>query len=140
MGSLELIGGAEFVRDLAKATADIPKQVLDADRASADLALRAALGLADSLGGVAAKAAGSLKVNEDPLGTTLSLGGPGFDFAMGAEFGGGSRPRTRQFKPWRGNDDSAGYFVYPGIRATEQPSTTAYEQVTAVLADRVFPD
>lgn len=137
---VEVIGGDKFVADLAKATADIPRQVEVANRAAADLALRAALGLADGVGRQAAKAAGSLTTIDAAEGTTLQFGGAGFDFAAGAEFGGGARPTTRQFPPWRGNGDSAGYFVNPGIRATEEPSLTAYEQVTAALAARVFPD
>jgi hypothetical protein len=35
---------------------------------------------------------------------------------LGAEFGGGRRPSTRQFPPWRGAGRNAGYFVYPTIR------------------------
>lgn len=134
---MEVLGVAEFERDMSRAVADIPKQVRDANAASAQLALQSALGLAQSK--LAAKAAQSLSVIDVADGSTLSLDGNAFGGAMGAEFGGGTRPRTRQFPPWRGNGDSAGYFVLPGVRAAEPASTTAYEQVTAALADRVFP-
>ena len=36
------------------------------------------------------------------------------DVIWGAEFGGGRR--TPQFKPWRGNDTGAGYFLWPTVR------------------------
>lgn len=46
---------------------------------------------------------------------------------LGAEFGGGARPRTRQFPPWRGTGSRAGYMVYPTIRDEQQAIDKAYE-------------
>lgn len=39
---------------------------------------------------------------------------------LGAEFGGGRRPTTQQFPPWRGAGRGAGYMLYPAIRDEEQ--------------------
>lgn len=38
---------------------------------------------------------------------------------MGAVFGGGRRPSTRQFPPWRGSGRDAGYMVYPDLLEQE---------------------
>lgn len=46
---------------------------------------------------------------------------------LGAEFGGGARPRTRQFPPWRGSGDRAGYMVHPTIREMRDEIDRAYE-------------
>lgn len=50
-------------------------------------------------------------------GWKRSRKGPGQtvgDIIWGAEFGAAA---YRQFKPWRGNDSEAGYFLYPAVRA-----------------------
>src|SRR5512147_1301244 len=44
------------------------------------------------------------------VGSVL-FGGKPWDF--GAEFG---SKRYKQFLPWRGNDDGAGYFLWPTVR------------------------
>lgn len=38
---------------------------------------------------------------------------------MGAVFGGGRRPTTRQFPPWRGSGRGAGYMLFPELREQE---------------------
>lgn len=38
------------------------------------------------------------------------------DIIWGAEFGGGARPATRQFRPWLGSGRGAGYFLWPAVR------------------------
>jgi hypothetical protein len=78
-----------------------------------DIATRAA-SAARQQGGVARHVAPSIKAKRDRypvvvLGGTQRLGGP----ALGAEFGGGARPRTRQFQPHRG---TRGYFMFPTVR------------------------
>lgn len=47
----------------------------------------------------------------------IAIGTANVPWALGFEFGGGKRPRTRQFPPWRGKGDSAGYFFWPTVRA-----------------------
>jgi hypothetical protein len=54
---------------------------------------------------------------------------------MGAEFGGGRRPRTRQFPPFRGSGPrTAGYMLYPALRELEGDLDT----VIARLIDRAL--
>lgn len=85
-----------------------------------------AKGRAQALGGVAAKAAPSLRASAGAKSAGVGLGGPSAPWAPGAEFGGGRRPTTRQFQPWRGNGPGAGYFVYPTIRDNEEQIVESY--------------
>lgn len=39
---------------------------------------------------------------------------------LGAVFGGGRRPTTRQFPPWRGSHRDAGYMLFPELREQER--------------------
>lgn len=39
---------------------------------------------------------------------------------LGAVFGGGRRPSTRQFPPWRGSGRNSGYMVFPDLRRQER--------------------
>jgi hypothetical protein len=48
------------------------------------------------------------------------------DVIWGAEFGGGGRPATSQFLPWRGNDTGAGYFLWPTVRGDRAFIEKAY--------------
>lgn len=67
-----------------------------------------------SLGGVAAKTAPHIKARASVSGSAgVALGGSQAPFAGGAAFG---SDRYKQFKPWRGNGPTAGYFLYPQIR------------------------
>jgi hypothetical protein len=75
------------------------------------------------------RAANTLKPMMTSTGGAVSYGG-GFPGSMGAEFGAFRNQRRQgrpggvaavvqgwqQFKPWRGNDTGAGYFVWPAIR------------------------
>lgn len=74
---------------------------------------------AEALGGVAAKTAPSVKATTErrnALTAGVGLGGATAPWAAGAEFGGGARPTTQQFQPYRGSGEGAGYFLYPTIR------------------------
>jgi hypothetical protein len=50
------------------------------------------------------------------------------DVMWGAEYGGGRRVTTRQFKPYRGSDTGAGYFLWPTIRADHDQIDTRYSR------------
>lgn len=54
---------------------------------------------------------------------------------FGAEFGGGRRPSTTQFLPWRGNDSSAGYFLYPAVRAHSDDMAMRYWEAVVSAID-----
>lgn len=70
-----------------------------------------AITLAKSEGSTAAKSATDITVRRR---ATISYGGHAYDF--GAEFG---AITYHQFQTWRGNDDRAGYFLWPTVRGYE---------------------
>lgn len=91
----------------------------------AEFVAQDAKGLAALLGGVAQKAAESIRPQGWTTGAGVSFGGAGYPFAAGAEFG---AYRYKQFKPWRGSDSDAGYFLYPAIRQDVDRIQEAYEE------------
>jgi hypothetical protein len=78
-------------------------------------------------GSVAAKAKSDLRTGGPGV---VRYGGKPYD--MGAEFG---SYQYHQFKIWRGNDDDAGYFLWPAIRQfrdKEMMNTWLHETWTAL--------
>lgn len=107
--------------ELRDAAGDISQQVADDAAATAS-----------ALGGVAALIAPTIRIGRERVpvvrmgnstrlpprdgvarkGKRQTVG----DVIFGGEFGGGARDTTRQFKPWLGSDDGAGYFLWPTVR------------------------
>jgi hypothetical protein len=95
------------------------------------------------------RAASTLVAVRNESGGAVRLG-RGFPGALGAEFGSDrnqrrlGRPRGRvvpvsgwnQFKPWRGSDRGAGYFLWPAIREQEDEIINRYTK----LFDELFGD
>jgi hypothetical protein len=110
----------EGLRELNKALKEIgpafPREMRSANKEVAGGVAKHALSNALGLGGVAAHVAGSIKPSAGVNSASVGIGGPTNPAAGGAEFGGGRRPTTHQFKPWRGSGPGAGYFLYPAIR------------------------
>jgi hypothetical protein len=52
----------------------------------------------------------------------------------GAEFG---SDRFPQFRPWRGNDDGAGYFLWPTVRDDSDEIMERYDDAVMAAVDRV---
>lgn len=73
------------------------------------------------------KMGGSARIG-DRKGTNQTVG----NLIWGAEYGGGSRPRTRQFPPWRGAGSGAGYFLWPAVR---EDNAYIKEQYSMALLD-----
>lgn len=96
-----------------KALRSLPKHLQKEMRqASKDIAGDVAThagGAARAQGGVAGHVAPSIKARTDRY-PVIEMRGPAI---LGAEFGGGARPRTRQFEPHRG---TRGYFLFPTVR------------------------
>jgi hypothetical protein len=108
---LEPKGFKEFARDLKWASSGL-------SGAEADLAMDAASDIAGkarqrafSTGSQQARASRDLWA----AGNMVIYGGKGY--SMGAEFG---AIRYPWFRPWRGNDSGAGYFLFPAVREVEQ--------------------
>lgn len=120
-----------------------PKQLGKANKEVGELIARDARDRAESLGGVAAKSAPSIKSSAAARASTVSIGSDQFPFALGAEFGAKKYP---QFKPWRGNqwvesgDENVGYFLHPAIRDDVNKIEELYLDAIDKLAARAFPD
>lgn len=54
----------------------------------------------------------------------------------GGEFGGGRSARTRQFSPWRGNKEGAGYALWPTVRGESLAIMDAYGDALLGAVDR----
>ena len=136
--AIRVEGLAQFQRELRRVSNDFPRELRLANLEAAEVVAKAARAKAQALGGVARKSAPSIKATAEQRRAKVSFGGPKFPFALGAEFGGGSRPSTRQFKAWRGNDSGAGYFVFPEIRRTKDAFLEVYEKGLFDLIERAF--
>lgn len=123
-----------------------------ADKVAAD-----ARGRAQNLGRQAGLVAGSIRSGRDTVpvvkmgdASRLPQSGNGWsrtrsgrrqtvgDVIWGAEFGGGRRPETSQFLPWRGSGDGAGYFLWPAVRGDRQFIADAYEDAMADAEKAAF--
>lgn len=89
--------------------------------------------VAESLGGVAAKVAPSVRASAGALSAGVAFGGPAYPMAMGAAFGGQGRPTTQQFRPHKG---TTGYFPYPTIRADLPEIEDRYERGIGSIIER----
>jgi len=114
--------GPDLQRELKRTNLDVAQIVAD-DARSAAL----------QLGGVAAHVAPSIRAAARNTAAGVSFGGAGYPMAAGAEFG---AYRFKQFQPWRGNDENAGYFVYPAIRQDADRIETEYGAAIDKLLDR----
>lgn len=123
---VQATGLTELRKALKEVGPEAAKEMVQVGREVARGVAADAKGKAQSLGGVAAKSAPSLRATAGSTSAGVSLGGPSAPWAPGAEFGGGRRPTTRQFKPWRGNGPGAGYFLYPTIRDNDESIERAY--------------
>lgn len=83
------------------------------------------------------RAAQSLKAGRGASRATISGGGAQTPFFGGAEFG---SIQYTQFEPWRGNDRSAGYFLYPTIRNSTDEIVEMYGDALEKITARAFPD
>ena len=85
---------------------------------------------------VSSKAKASVRAQSTAKEARIVAGGPSAPDWYGHEFGGGARPRTRQFRPHRGTE---GYALFPTIRE-RKPETEriVYERVNDLFT-RAFP-
>ena len=148
-------GGTYTVPGLQRALRALPKEVQTELKAAAErIAQKVATDAgarARGQGGLSALVAGSLRASKgrtpairmggatrlpaSGAGWQRSRRGPGQgvgDAMWGAEFGGGRRSTTKQFLPWRGSGSSAGYFLYPTVRADSDFIADEYSE--ALLA------
>jgi len=97
-----------FSRFLARSDADVRRAERTFQIAAARTVAAMSQDEARQIGSVAAKSAADVRTGTPG---TVVYGGQGY--SMGAEFG---SYRYKQFKIWRGNQEDAGYFLWPSIR------------------------
>lgn len=132
---IKIDGAEEIAAALADLSANVEADLADqlGDHASTERARVRARGQA--AGGVAKLASKSVTGRKDPRGGTIDAGGSKRlpngtgtygDIFFGAEFGGGSRPATRQFRPYR----ARGYWFFNQLDKDD-------EQLDERLADSI---
>ncbi|MFI6609276.1 hypothetical protein [Streptomyces sp. NPDC050507] len=134
--SLEVRGeGFDAFRNaLRDAATDTPRVVDETERHLAGEVVRLARRRADQLGGVAPKAARSLRVQRAEDGYSVRYGGAAYPYAMGAEFG--SR-RYGQFRAYR----RAGYFVRQArYEVSRYRLRESFERAFSRAVREAFPD
>ncbi len=102
-----------------------------------DLVAQAAASRARAVGGVAAKVAPFLKSARAKETASVTYNSKRLPFGAGAEFGSIRHP---QFKPWRGNGEEGGYFLYPSIRELSPRILREYAEGFDAIAKRAFPE
>lgn len=140
----------EFGRDLkALGDADLTAEFVDANVSAAELIVARARVKAAGEGRQAKAAAKTLRAVKSRVRSEVVLGGTKAPWALGSEFGANQRkPRKRtsgtyqgfnQFKAWRGAGESAGYFLYPTIRASQDEIEEQYLNALDGIVAKAFP-
>ena len=114
---VEIKGLKQLLRDVRKVEADLPKTMRQTLLPISQNVLSRARQRAQGLGGVQAHAVRrGLRAGATQNTAWIKLLADKEPTILGAEYGGGARPTTRQFPPWRGSGGGSGYFVWPTIR------------------------
>ncbi len=139
VADVQIIGLREFRRDLKGTDPKYAARLKVANIKAADHIVRRATSRATALGGVAAKAAPSLRAVKSATQSAVRLTerfpskGSRKSFELGAEFG---ASRYKQFKPHKGTE---GYFLYPTIRAEREYVTHIYARAVDSILKQAFP-
>lgn len=116
-GAVRIEGLREMRAQLKRLGVEWPKELRKVNRKVADLAAEYARGGADDAGGVAAKAAYSIKGRNDQTAVIITWGGSGYEFADGAFFG---ALQYKRFQPWIGNQFTGGWELGTGAEGPGQ--------------------
>lgn len=136
------------IAGLRKALRAVPRdaqaELRKASLAIADRVAGLAAGRAITVGGVAKYVAPTIKARRDRVpkvvmgGTKRLPGRTGKgqtvgDVMWGAEFG---ARRHRQFRPWRGSGQGAGYFLWPTVRDQSDETIERYGEALLHAVDK----
>lgn len=144
-GKVEVVGLRDFQKALRAADPKWPRELRVASREAAETVAGAASASFASRGGVAPKAAPSVKAPAEQRRARVRLGSDRYPFALGAEFGGGKygagNPTLRggyttQFEPHRGKE---GYSLFPAIRRLRPEVIEKYGDALERIAAEAFP-
>lgn len=122
-GGIRIEGLNEVVARLKALDVGAEVGIRLANKEAATSVAQGAASAASALGGVAAHSAPAIKASAGIKSAGVALGSDAYPMALGAEFGGGRRPTTQQFEPWRGHE---GYFLYPTIRRDSERINETY--------------
>jgi hypothetical protein len=148
-GHVTVRGLKDLQRELRRLDKDLPRELGDANQDVARYVVRRATDRARRLGAMQAKAAESLTAARQQRIAAVRFGGARHPEAMGAEFGADRNvPRStsrgvvqgwNQFRPWRGSDTRAGYFLFPTIRDDTPQIIELYGELIDRLTRKAFP-
>lgn len=125
---VEVEGLKQLLRDARRVENDLPKQMRLHLLPISQSVLRQAKQRGQSLGGVQRHAVRrGLRGGATQNSAWIKLAASAEPTILGAEFGGGRRPTTQQFPPWRGSGGGAGYFLFPTIRGMSGEITDRFE-------------
>lgn len=131
----------DFRRELRRANRDLAKQVMvEANVEVAEAVIEGARTKARGVGRQQARAIETLRSARKQRAAVVRLGRNTDKWAwtLGAEFGAKAYP---QFPPWRGNDENAGYFLYPTIREKSRDEIPdIYLDAIVEAFERAFPE
>lgn len=131
---VQVDGLKQLLRDVRRVEKDLPKTMRQQLVPISRMVLSRTRHRAQSQGGVAAHAVRrGLRGGATQNSAWIKLVGSREPTIFGAEFGGGRRKTTRQFKPWRGSGGGAGYFVYPTIRGSAEEVSDQVESAVDEL-------
>jgi hypothetical protein len=147
---LRIVGLREFQADLRALDKTLPREIRVVNLSVAKMVRDKAVSKGVSQGGLAAKAAPTLKALAQQRSASIKLTATAaVPFALGAEFGAGhniERQRKtgtylgyNQFKEWRGAGAGSGYFLWPTVREQEDAIAQSYLTRLTELTNRVFP-
>lgn len=134
---VQIEGLREFQQELRRLGDDLPRELGGANKQVADLVVSKATRRASSVSAGARKSAESLTAARMQRIAAIRLGGSRYPFAAGYEFG---SVRYPQFPPFRGSGPTAGYWLYPTIRAEADEIAEVYLELIDAISRLAFPD
>lgn len=126
--------------EFAKALDVLPEEWKTADKVFRNTAAREIVRRAQEFARTGSSPALQILAAKDVKATstpgTVQYGGKAYDF--GAEYG---SLRYRQFKPWRGNGATAGYFFWPAVRDFQEHGLQGdYAEAIWAAVKKAFPN
>jgi hypothetical protein len=134
---VEVHGLDDFRRELRKLADDLPRELTDANFQVATLVSQDAKQRASGVSRGARKSAESLSAARTQAAAKVRMGGSRYPFAAGFEFG---SIRYPQFPAWRGSGPTAGYWLYPSIRANNDRIVDMYGDLLDRITREAFPN
>jgi len=143
IGRVDIEGVRDIQKALRSVDKDLPKRLKDAGNAAAQIIVDDTRARARTP--AERRVARSVKVSSQQRSVAVSVGGRGFPEAGGVIFGAaqdrlrvrrsGRYVGYRQFRPWLGAGRSAGYLLFPSIRARQDDVVKVYlDQVDRLVA------